>query len=154
MKMELVVFCKPCLKQLQDWAWGLNERALNAACCSQWLGRALTASFPKLRAFPMKASKRPWWVAILTKATAANALGVACVSLLRGVPSAGSTVKYGKGVSHATGLVLVAGIQGNIAKETGAHWDQVAHTVSYMLIFTGTCCWSSPPKDKKCPSEG
>ncbi|CAL1169564.1 unnamed protein product, partial [Cladocopium goreaui] len=30
-------------------------------------------------------------------ATAANALGVACVSLLRGVPSAGSTVKYGKG---------------------------------------------------------
>ena len=33
----------------------------------------------------------------MTKATAANALGVACVSLLRGVPSAGSTVKYGKG---------------------------------------------------------
>jgi hypothetical protein len=47
----------------------------------------------------------------LTKATAANALGVACVSLLRGVPS----------VSHATGMVLVAGIQGNIAKETGGH---------------------------------
>ena len=57
----------------------------------------------------------------MTKATAANALGVASVSLLRGVPSAGSTVKYGKGVSHATGLVLVAGIQGNIAKESGGH---------------------------------
>ena len=58
----------------------------------------------------------------MTKATAANALGVACVGLLRGVPSAGSTLKYGKeGVSQATGLVLVAGIQGNIAKETGGH---------------------------------
>ena len=150
MKMEVVVFCKPCLKQLQDWAWGLNERALMQLAAPSGSGVPWRQASPSWELSPWRHGfERPWWVAILTKATAANALGVACVGLLRGVPSAGSTLKYGKeGVSQATGLVLVAGIQGNIAKETGGQWDQVVHTVSYMLNFTGTCCWSSPPRTR------
>ena len=55
------------------------------------------------------------------------------------VPSAGSNVKYG---FHMV-LALLARIEGHIAKETSGHWDQVVHTVSCMLIFTSTCCWSS-----------
>ena len=90
------------LQAVLETATGLSMRleweGIAAACCSQWLGRALTASFPKLRAFPMKARIRTPVVSChLDEATAANAPGVACVSLLRGVPSAGSTVKYGKG---------------------------------------------------------
>ena len=147
MKMELVVFCKPCLQQLQDWAWGLNERVA-AACCSQWLGRALTASFPKLRAFPYEGKdsnargeltswrrQLPLWV------LPALAFSAAC-------PARGRLWNMATGVLHATGIFLVAGIQGNIAKETGGHWDQIVHTVSDMLIFTGTCCWSSPPRTR------
>ena len=150
MKMELVVFCKPCLKQLQDWAWGLNERALLQLAAPSGSRVPWRQASPSWELSPWRQGfERPWWVAILTKATAANALGVASVSLLRGVPSAGSTVKYGKGrfACYWPGSRR-RNFQGNIAKETGGHWDQVVHTVSYMLIFTGTCCWSSPPRTR------
>ena len=61
------------LSRLSKWKWSVLQAVLEtatglsmrvewegiaAACCSQWLGRALTASFPKLRAFPMKARIR------------------------------------------------------------------------------------------------
>ena len=96
--MELVVFCKPWLKQLQDWAWGLNERALLQLAAPSGSGVPWRQASPSWELSPWRQGfERPWWVAILAKATAANALGVACVSLLRSVPSAGSTVKYGKG---------------------------------------------------------
>ena len=147
MKMELVVFCKPCLKQLQDWAWGLNERALLQLAAPSGWGVPWRQASPSWELSPWRQGfERPWWVAILTKATAAKVLPALAFSAA--CPARGRLWNMAKGVSHATGLVLVAGIQGNIAEETGGHWDQVVHTVSYILIFTGTCCWSSPPRTR------